>query len=124
MNYHVGDVRPLTPDLLLDLARACVGVGEARRAVEAEREERHEPPGRAQEPQGPWLGTRPLLDDASHDGRSRRVDFTCLALIRQRLEMRLHARDLRDRRPHGSLELLGDLWCLVEREVARAIDVE
>ena len=43
VNDHVGDVGPFASDPLLDLARPCVRLVEAGRAVEPEREERDEP---------------------------------------------------------------------------------
>ena len=102
MNYHVGDVRPLAPDALLDLARARVRLGEAccRRRGRASGTR----PGRR-----PCAGTAaraaslPVASSTIRRTTAAASASTSRAVSRlgERLEMRLHA--LRSpARPRGS----------------------
>src|SRR6478752_956872 len=69
MHDHVGDVRPLTPDSLLDLARARVRLVEPARPFERERQERHKTVVGAQKAQLARGLAGLLLDDAGNDRR-------------------------------------------------------
>src|SRR5882724_10850584 len=118
MNYHVGDVGPLATDALLDLARPRVRIVEPARALEAERQERDEAAVRAEEAQRSRFSARRLSDDSPHDRFVRGLLLTRLLRLRERLQVRLHAGDLRHCGADRGLELLGDLVRLLEREVA------
>ncbi len=75
MDDHVGDVRALAADALLDLARARVRVVEPARAVEAEREERDEAGVGAQEAERARLATRHVTHDAPNERLRVGVDL-------------------------------------------------
>ena len=62
-------------------------------------------------------------DDAAH-GRGVAGDLVARGFLAERLEMRLHRRHLRNRSLDRSLDLLGDRVRLLEREVARELEVE
>ena len=64
------------------------------------------------------------LHDSPHDRFVRRLLLTRLLRLRERLEVRLHAGDLRHRGADRRLELLGDLVRLLEREVAGQLHVQ
>src|SRR6516225_7977720 len=116
MDYHVVDVRPGATDLLLDLARPGVRLLEPARAVEPEREERDEAGGRAEEAKLSRLRSGRLANDASDLRLVTDVHLPGGAAFGQRLEMGLHARDLRNSGTDRRLQLLRDRVCLVERK--------
>src|SRR6478609_6288695 len=91
---HIGDIRTLASDSLLDLARARVRLVEPAGAFECERQERDEAVVRAQEAQLARRLAGLLLDDACDDRGAVGLDLACLALLRERLQVRLHAGDL------------------------------
>ena len=124
MDYHVGNIRPFVTDPLLDLARPCVGVREAARALEAKSQEGDETVVRAEETERARRGSGRLLDDAAHDRFVRRLHLASLLCLRERLEMRLHTGDLRHGGADRRLELLGDVVRLLERQVTGELHVE
>src|SRR3954454_1309177 len=127
MDDDVRDVGTLAPDPLLDLAGARVRVVEAARAVEAEREERYEPTVGPEEAQRARVAARRVAHDATDDRFVVRLGLARLARLArlgQRLEVRLHAADLRNGGEDRRLQLLRDVVRLVEREVAGQLDVQ
>src|SRR6476659_2187640 len=115
---HVGDIRALAPDSLLDLARARVRLVEPARAFERERQERNETVVGAQEAQLPRRLAGFLLDHARHDRGAVGLDLARRTLLRKWLEMCLHAGDLGHRGADRRLEVFGDRVRLLEGEVA------
>ena len=58
------------------------------------------------------------------DRRGVSCDLGSHRLLVERLEVRLHRRDLGNRALDRALDLLGDRVCLLQREVARQLEVE
>src|SRR5262249_32374385 len=106
------------------LARLRVRVGERRRPVERQRQERDQAGVGAEEPQLPRLGAGQRAYDQPYDLGAVRADLAPLGGGAERLPGRLDARDLGDGRPDRRLELLRHLVRLVERQGARELDVQ
>src|SRR5215471_4333120 len=104
MNYHVRDVRPGETDLLLDLARPGVRRVETARSVQAEREKCDDTGVGAQEAKLARLRPRDLPDDPAHDLLTTLPNLGGRPALRQRLEVRLDALDLRHCGANGRLE--------------------
>src|SRR4051794_1644921 len=124
MNYHVGDVGTLAMDARLDLARPRMRVVEPARALEAKRQEGNEPTVRAKETERARLGAGRLPDDSPHNRFVGGLLLACLLRLRERLEVGLHAGDLRYRGTDRGLQLFGDLVRLFERKVAGQLHVQ
>src|SRR5882757_5789221 len=124
MNYHVSDVGPLAMDARFDLARPRMRIVERARALEAKRQERNEPTVRAKETKRARFGAGRLPDDPPYNRFVGGLLLACLLRLRERLEVSLHAGDLRHRGTDRGLELFGDLVCLFERKVARQLHVQ
>ena len=95
------------------LARPCASASD--KPTEAERQEHDDPVVGPDQPQlarlGPGLLPYRLLDRRGVD-----VDLLAGRRLAKRLEMRLHARHLRDLRVDRCFDLLRDVVCLIERK--------
>ena len=107
----------------ISLARACASESAAR--VEAEREERDEALVGAEEaePRG-GAPVWPRADDPPRTVDGVRLDARARAVLGERLDVRLHGVGLRHRLLDRALDLGRDGVRLLEREVARQLEVE
>src|SRR5262245_15787481 len=98
MDDDVGNVGTCAPDPLLDLARACVSVGESAVPLEAKREMSDDTVRCVQKAEPPRLGACDLANDATHELALRRVigETASFPGLGQRLEMSLDCIRLRD----------------------------
>src|SRR5215470_7545650 len=124
MNYHVRDVRPGEADLLLDLARSGMRLVETAGSVQPEREKGDDTRVGAQEAKLARLRPRDLPDDPTHDLLTALPHLGGRPALRQRLEVRLDALDLRHRRANRRLEALGDRMGLLQRQLSGQLHVE
>ena len=122
MHDDVSDIRPLSPDELLDPARVCVRVGEGVGA-EPQREVGDETLVGVDEAQLGRIDAQLGADDAAH-GRGVARDLRAGRFLAERLEVRLHRGHLRNRTLDRALDLLADRVRLLEREVAWKLEVE
>ena len=104
----------------------CVGKRCPARQVKGQI--RDEPVIGVEEPQRRRLLARRLAHDAGDDvvvvGDLLLAGTGARSFFGQRLEMRLHGVDLRHRLADRTLDLLRDLVRVVERQIARQLDVE
>src|SRR6266542_293202 len=112
MDDHVGQIRRVAADLLLDLTRARVCLGQRAARVETERQEHHQPLIGAEKPQLARPPPRRLLHDADDRlfvaGNVLRRQLDACGLFGKRLQMGLDGRDLRSRRDDRLLDIGGN----------------
>src|SRR5258706_14950432 len=128
VHEHVDDLRTLAADHLLDPAGLRVCLREGRACGKRHRQVHDEPLVGVHELQLLRLAADGVANDAFDElslGRDLLGTQPCaLRLFGQRLEVRLHRRDLRQRRHDCALDVLRDLVRLVERQTTRQLQVQ